>query len=108
MVLVLSFRVKDPQSAAERFWNRAEDVLGTIAVILPITLKLTGVITWSWWWVALSPVWISPVLIALLFAVIAIQPFKQAKPWHASKANQEGPPPGEVDRHTGSPPGRRP
>jgi hypothetical protein len=97
MVLVLSFRVKDPQSAAERFWNRAEDVLGTIAVILPITLK-----------VALSPVWISPVLIALLFAVIAIQPFKQAKPWHASKANQEGPPPGEVDRHTGSLPGRRP
>ena len=31
--------------------------LGILTLIF-ITLKLTGYITWSWWWV-LSPVWIS-------------------------------------------------
>jgi hypothetical protein len=30
-------------------------------VFTPIVLKLTGVITWSWWWV-LSPLWISGIL----------------------------------------------
>ena len=30
----------------------------TIAAITLIVLKLTGVITWSWWWV-LSPIWIA-------------------------------------------------
>jgi len=29
-----------------------------LLTILFIALKLTGVITWSWWWV-LSPLWIS-------------------------------------------------
>ncbi len=35
--------------------------------ILFIALKLTGVITWSWWWV-LAPIWIT----ALLFVVVFI------------------------------------
>ena len=37
-----------------------------------ITLKLTGYIEWSWWWV-LSPIWIplSVVLIILFIALIA-------------------------------------
>lgn len=34
-----------------------------------ITLKLLGVINWSWWWV-LSPLWISTI-IGLLVLVIA-------------------------------------
>lgn len=29
-----------------------------LLLLLFITLKLTGVIAWSWWWV-LSPLWIS-------------------------------------------------
>ena len=33
-----------------------------------IVLKLTGVITWSWWWV-LSPLWI-PLAIALIVTII--------------------------------------
>jgi hypothetical protein len=44
--------------------------------ILFIGLKLTGQITWSWWWV-LSPLWISALIvfgiigILLLIAIIA-------------------------------------
>lgn len=38
--------------------------------ILFIALKLTGYITWSWWWV-LSPLLIS-FLIVVLFAIIAL------------------------------------
>jgi len=33
------------------------DVLGIVFIVL----KLTGTITWSWWWV-LSPWWISLIL----------------------------------------------
>ena len=33
-----------------------------------IVLKLTGVITWSWWWV-LSPLWI-PLVIAFIVTII--------------------------------------
>jgi hypothetical protein len=36
--------------------------------ILFIALKLTGVISWSWWWV-LSPLWIG---LALLLAVLVL------------------------------------
>lgn len=85
----VSIRVKDPRTSAERYWNRAQDVLTAIAVIMPIALKLTGVITWSWWWVALSPLWISPVLLALAITALAIQPFKQAKPWLAHEAGAQ-------------------
>jgi hypothetical protein len=41
--------------------------LGILTLIF-ITLKLTGHIAWSWWWV-LSPLWI-PVAIVLLIAII--------------------------------------
>jgi hypothetical protein len=77
-------RVKDPQSTAERCWNRAENVLSPVVLVTPIVLKLTGVITWSWWWVLLSPLWISAGLLALAITVLAILPFKGAKPWLAS------------------------
>ena len=38
----------------------------SLLTILFIALKLTGVITWSWWWV-LSPLWITA---GLLLAVV--------------------------------------
>ena len=46
---------------------------GGLLAILFIALKLTGVITWSWWWV-LSPIWI-PALIdgGALIAIVCAQ-----------------------------------
>lgn len=49
-----------------------------LLTILFITLKLTGVIDWSWWWV-LSPIWIriliviGVLLITLLIALIVVK-----------------------------------
>jgi len=36
-----------------------------------IFLKLTGHITWSWWWV-LSPLWISFILFVIAFIIILV------------------------------------
>ena len=41
-----------------------------LLAILFITLKLTGVIAWSWLWV-LSPLWI-PLSIAAIFIIFAL------------------------------------
>jgi len=37
-----------------------------LLTIVFITLKLTGFITWSWWWV-LSPLWISGIFWLVFF-----------------------------------------
>ena len=37
--------------------------------VLFVGLKLTNVITWSWWWV-LSPIWISLSLALFIFVVV--------------------------------------
>ena len=42
----------------------------SILVLIFITLKLTGYIQWSWWWV-LSPIWIS-ILLAIIVVLIAV------------------------------------
>ena len=42
-----------------------------LLAILFITLKLTGVIAWSWWWV-LAPIWITFVMVVLVLIVIGI------------------------------------
>lgn len=42
------------------------DVLG-LGLIALIVLKLTGVVTWSWWWV-LTPLWINLALGLLVLA----------------------------------------
>ena len=44
-------------------------ILGVLGLIF-ITLKLCGVIAWSWWWV-LAPFWI-PVVIALIIIVVML------------------------------------
>lgn len=41
-----------------------------ILTLIFITLKLIGIINWSWWWV-LSPLWI-PVAIALFIILIIL------------------------------------
>ncbi len=42
--------------------------LSTILFIVFLVLKLTGYITWSWWWIT-APLWAGP---ALFFGIIAI------------------------------------
>lgn len=39
--------------------------------LLFLTLKLTGHIGWSWWWVT-APFWLPSVLVALILAVTAV------------------------------------
>jgi hypothetical protein len=48
-----------------------------LLTVLFIGLKLTGYISWSWWWV-LSPLWISALLglFIILLAVIFTDIFK--------------------------------
>lgn len=42
-------------------------ILGILGLIF-ITLKLTGHITWSWWWV-LAPFWIPFAVVIAVFAI---------------------------------------
>ena len=42
-----------------------------LLAILFITLKLTGVITWSWLWV-LAPIWIPFVIVVFVLIIIGI------------------------------------
>lgn len=42
-----------------------------LLTIVFITLKLTHVIDWSWWWV-LSPLWISLAVVLAIFAIIGL------------------------------------
>ena len=49
-----------------------------LLTLIFITLKLTKVIDWSWWWV-LSPVWISAALFTVIIIVFFIIWRKQNK-----------------------------
>ena len=42
-----------------------------LLTLLFIGLKLTGYITWSWWWV-LSPIWIVALIVLVVVVVGAI------------------------------------
>jgi len=44
---------------------------GGLLAILFIGLKLTGNITWSWWWV-LFPLWISMAIILTIMIIIIL------------------------------------
>jgi hypothetical protein len=44
--------------------------VGLLTIVF-ITLKLCGVINWSWWWV-LSPLWITAILVAALLVLALI------------------------------------
>lgn len=46
---------------------------GTVLFIVFLTLKLTGVIAWSWWWVT-APLWIpAAVIVLVLVLVVALK-----------------------------------
>ena len=42
-----------------------------LLTVLFVGLKLTNVITWSWWWV-LSPIWIPVLLLIIILSIAAI------------------------------------
>lgn len=44
--------------------------LGLLAIVF-ITLKLTGYIAWSWWWV-LAPLWAPAAVVLAIFLIIFI------------------------------------
>lgn len=43
----------------------------SILCLIFITLKLTGYITWSWWWV-LAPIWIPISIIIVVFVIVGM------------------------------------
>ena len=43
---------------------------GLLAIVF-ITLKLTGYIAWSWWWV-LAPLWAPLAVVLMIFLIIVI------------------------------------
>jgi len=43
----------------------------TILFAIFLTLKLCGVIAWSWWWVT-APLWGCVLICALIYAVVAM------------------------------------
>lgn len=46
-------------------------LLGGIPFYILLTLKLTGVVQWSWWWITL-PIWLPFVLFALLAVAFCV------------------------------------
>ena len=59
--VVATFRGKPLPLLADRIWNVGQS-LWILALPALIVLKLTGVITWSWWWV-LAPLWIIGIVV---------------------------------------------
>lgn len=45
--------------------------LGTLLFVVFLTLKLTGVIDWSWWWVT-APIWIPLAIVLIILIVVGI------------------------------------
>ena len=50
--------------------NKGIGFVGLLSIVF-ITLKLLGVITWSWIWV-LSPIWINIILVIITILVLII------------------------------------
>ena len=51
--------------------------VGLLTIVF-ITLKLTGYIDWSWVWVT-SPIWITFLLVLIIFAVILVIELKSER-----------------------------
>lgn len=77
-------RTETSTRAALWGWN-APGVWGIVLIAL-IVLKLTGVITWSWWWV-LSPMWISGILAVLRLCVLAVLVYWEGRRLARSRMN---------------------
>ena len=64
--------------------NNGEIILGLLGIVF-VTLKLCGVISWSWWWVT-SPFW-GVIPLALIGIILALM--VDAKNQKSKKRNQE-------------------
>ena len=51
--------------------SSSSGIFPSLLTVLFIGLKLTGHITWSWWWV-LSPLWISTLIGLTILAIVLI------------------------------------
>jgi hypothetical protein len=51
--------------------SSSSSIFPSLLTVLFIGLKLTGHITWSWWWV-LSPLWISALVGLTILAIVLI------------------------------------
>ena len=68
--MVFSVRVKQPHSVAGRSWNLVMEGSPMVQLAF-VVLKLTGVITWSWWWV-LSPLCFGGILFVLVLCAVLV------------------------------------
>jgi hypothetical protein len=59
------------ENGIENKSNGASRIFTSLLTVLFIGLKLTGYITWSWWWV-LSPMWIPIVLLIATIGIVGI------------------------------------
>lgn len=50
--------------------NNQTNLAGVLQIVL-IVLKLTGLITWSWWWV-LAPTWIGLLIVMITVLVLTL------------------------------------
>ena len=65
-VVADTFRFSRPGSLGVWLSNRGRD-LWALSLPALIVLRLTGVIAWSWWWVLLSPLWMSSMVATFRF-----------------------------------------
>ena len=59
--------MKEKQKEGSYFWGLLEILLTVVFV----TLKLTHVIDWSWWWV-FAPLWLPVAVVILMILIIVI------------------------------------
>lgn len=52
--------------------------LGTVLFLIFMTLKLCGVIDWSWWWVT-APFWIPAGLVVVMLTLLGVVRWKQIR-----------------------------
>ena len=53
--------------------NNGSKFMGLLFLVL-LVLKLTGIITWSWWWIT-APLWAGAALLILFTLIIALAAF---------------------------------
>lgn len=57
-------------SSENKNYSSGIGISGLLTVAF-VVLKLTKVITWSWWWV-LSPIWIQLAIVALILMIAGL------------------------------------
>lgn len=60
---------------------------GTVLFLIFLVLKLTGVISWSWWWVT-APIWIGLIIALVIIAGIIIYKIVESKKYNTKNKNK--------------------